>query len=95
MRNHQRASVLVLVGLFLALGLAWASITGSISGMVTDPTGAVISGASVVATNTETGVKTAVTTDTKGFYSLPTLAIGAFFLLQKGSQRRSLKGFNG
>src|ERR1017187_7591076 len=81
MRNHQRASVLVLVGLFLALGLAWASITGSISGMVTDPTGAVISGASVVATNTQTGVKTAVTTDTKGFYSLPTLAIGAYELL--------------
>jgi hypothetical protein len=80
MRNHQRASVLVLVGLFLALGLAWASITGSISGMVTDPTGAVISGASVVATNTQTGVKTAVTTDTKGFYSLPTLAIGTYEL---------------
>ncbi len=80
MRNHQRASVLVLVGLFLALGLAWASITGSISGLVTDPTGAVISGASVVATNTQTGVNTAVTTDTKGFYSLPTLAIGTYEL---------------
>ncbi len=80
MRNHQRSSVLVLVGLFLAMGLAWASITGSISGLVTDPTGAVISGASVVATNTQTGVKTAVTTDTKGFYSLPTLAIGSYEL---------------
>ncbi len=80
MRNHQQASILVLVGLFLALGLAWASITGSISGMVTDPTGAVISGASVVATNTQTGVKTAVTSDTKGFYSLPTLAIGTYEL---------------
>ena len=80
MRNHQRASVLVVAGLFLALGLAWASITGSISGLVTDPTGAVISGASVVATNTQTGVKTAVTSDTKGFYSLPTLAIGTYEL---------------
>ncbi len=80
MRNHQRANFIVFAGLFLALGLAWASITGSISGMVTDPTGAVISGASVVATDTQTGVKTAVTTDTKGFYSLPTLAIGTYEL---------------
>jgi len=80
MRSRQRGSVVVLVGLFLALGLAWASITGSISGVVTDPSGAVISDALVVATNTQTGVKTTVTTDTKGFYSLPALAIGTYDL---------------
>jgi hypothetical protein len=80
MRSRQRGSVVVLVGLFLALGLAWASITGSISGVVTDPSGAVIAGVSVVATNTQTGVKTTVTTDTKGFYSLPALAIGTYDL---------------
>jgi len=60
--------------------LAWASITGGISGVVTDPSGAVISGASVAATNTQTGVKTTVTTDAKGFYSLPALAIGTYDL---------------
>jgi len=80
MRSRQRASIVVLVCLSLGLGLAWASITGSISGVVTDPTGAVISDASVVALNTQTGVKTAVTTDTKGFYSLPALAIGTYDL---------------
>ncbi|MGO9127112.1 MAG: TonB-dependent receptor domain-containing protein, partial [Terriglobales bacterium] len=80
MHRRQRASVNVLACLFLALGLAWASITGSISGVVTDPSGAVISSVSVVATNTQTGVKTTVTTDTKGFYSLPALAIGTYDL---------------
>ena len=53
---------------------------GSISGFVTDSSGAVVSGASVVATDTQTGVKTTVTTDAKGFYSLPALPVGTYDL---------------
>ncbi len=47
---------------------------------MTDASGAVISGASVVAIDTLTGVKTSVKTDAKGFYNLPTLAIGTYDL---------------
>jgi len=68
----------VTILILLQAMLAWASITGSISGVVTDPSGAVIAGASVVATNTQTGVKTRVTADAKGFYSLPALPIGTY-----------------
>ena len=57
---------------------AWGSITGAISGVVTDPTGAVISGATVVATNTQTGIKSTITTDSKGFYSFPSLEVGTY-----------------
>ncbi len=64
----------------LTVAITWASITGSISGVVTDASGAVISGAQVTATNTATGVKTAVTTDDKGFYSLPVLPVGTYDL---------------
>jgi len=64
----------------LAVGLSWAGITGSISGIVTDSSGAVISGASVTAVNTQTGVKTSVSTDSKGFYSLPVLDVGSYNL---------------
>ena len=64
----------------LAVGLSWAGITGSISGIVTDSSGAVISGASVTAVNTQTGVKTTVSTDSKGFYSLPVLDVGNYDL---------------
>src|SRR5262249_46099655 len=71
------SSVTVLC-LSLAVGAALASITGSISGVVTDPSGAVISGATVVATNDQTGVKSTVATDVKGFYSLPVLPIGTY-----------------
>jgi hypothetical protein len=65
-------------GLALATVLCWASITGSISGVVTDPSNAVVSGATVVATNVQTGVAATVTTDSKGFYSFPSLAVGTY-----------------
>ncbi|HZQ24460.1 MAG TPA: carboxypeptidase regulatory-like domain-containing protein [Terriglobales bacterium] len=57
---------------------AWASITGSISGVISDPTGAVISGAVVKAVNTQTGIATTVKTDNKGFYNMPALPIGTY-----------------
>ena len=78
MRNPQRILPVLLGIVIVAATLAWAGITGSISGVVSDPSGAVISGANVVAINTQTGVKTSVTTDSKGFYSLPALAIGSY-----------------
>jgi len=80
MRNRQRASLLLYLFLFLAIGVTWASIAGSISGLVTDSTGAVIAGAKVIATDTQTGVQTTVTTDAKGFYSLPALPVGTYDL---------------
>jgi hypothetical protein len=80
MRNDRCTGVVVLAFVFLALVSAWASISGSISGVVTDSSGAVISGASVVATEIMTGVKTTVKTDAKGFYNLTALAVGTYDL---------------
>ena len=80
MRKDQCAAVAVLTFVLFALAPAWASITGSISGVVTDKSGAVLSGASVIATDTLTGVQTTVKTDAKGFYNLPTLAVGTYDL---------------
>ena len=62
------------------VALCWASITGSISGVVTDPSGAVVSGATVVATNIQTGITNTVVTDDKGFYSFQSLPIGTYTL---------------
>jgi hypothetical protein len=80
MRSHQCAAVAALAFVLFTVVLASASITGSISGVVTDKSGAVISSASVVATDTLTGIKTSVRTDAKGFYNLPTLSIGTYDL---------------
>jgi len=80
MRSDRCAAVVVFVFALLAFDVAWAGITGSISGVVTDKSGAVVAGASVVATDTETGVRSAVATDAKGFYNLSTLAVGTYDL---------------
>jgi hypothetical protein len=58
--------------------VALASINGSISGVVLDPSGSVVSGAAVTSTETQTGVKSETVTDTKGFYSFPELPIGKY-----------------
>jgi hypothetical protein len=55
-----------------------AGVTGSISGIVTDDSGAVIAGAEVTARNIETGVPRAVVTDQKGFYSFLALPVGTY-----------------
>ncbi len=54
-----------------------AATTGSISGTVKDPSGAVIPGATVIATNTATNVQTKTVSDDKGFYSFPSFRWGA------------------
>ncbi len=52
--------------------------TGSISGTVKDPSGAVIAGASVIATDSATNVQTKTVTDEKGFYAFPSLQVGRY-----------------
>jgi hypothetical protein len=57
---------------------AWASITGTISGVLSDPTGAVVPRLTAIATNEATGVQSTTVTDAKGFYSFPALAVGKY-----------------
>ncbi len=58
----------------------FAGVGGSISGTITDPSGAVVSGANVTAINTSTGIRQSVTTDSRGSYSLLSLPIGHYNL---------------
>jgi hypothetical protein len=64
--------------LLLGSVAAWADITGRISGVVSDPSAAVIPGVQVTVTNTATGVKLSVETDAKGFYNFTALPIGTY-----------------
>lgn len=63
--------------LFLSTGL-YAQSTGQISGSVTDPTGAVIPGASVVITKQETGAAYPLQTNPSGEFILPALSPGTY-----------------
>ena len=54
------------------------TVTGSITGEVTDPSGAVIANAQVVAHNLDTGVDSSTTTNSTGLYRLQFLPIGHY-----------------
>lgn len=63
-------------------------ITGSIRGSVTDPSGAVVDGATVSATQTETGLTRSTTTDHSGAYILLELPVGHYQLQVEGKNFR-------
>src|SRR6516225_8353859 len=75
-----RTLIAGIVAVFVLVAVSWAGITGSISGVITDSSGAVVSGAKVVATNPQTGISSSVTSDAKGFYSVTALAVGDYTL---------------
>jgi hypothetical protein len=77
-RNLRTIFLMVSVTLSVASQLAWGSVTGSISGVVRDTTGAVIPATEVVALNTQTGVRWTSVTDAQGFYSFQALPIGTY-----------------
>ena len=59
-------------------GLSHAKVAAGISGIVTDPSGAVVSGATVQVTAIETGIVTTRETNTDGFYAFLDLPPGHF-----------------
>src|ERR1700749_354542 len=78
-RLTRRVSRIIAISLLLSASVVvWAAITGSISGVITDPTGAVTPGVTVVVTNQSTSVKHTTVTDSKGFYSVPALDVGNY-----------------
>jgi hypothetical protein len=72
--------VALCIALLVAGGPALAQVggTGSIEGTVTDPSGAVVAGAAVTATNVATGAVTARKTTDAGFFVLPLLPAGEY-----------------
>ena len=68
---------LVVAFLCLAPG-AWAQFSSSITGTVTDSTGAIVPGAQVVLTGIATGVRNTTKTNESGFYKFPTLGPGNY-----------------
>gem|GEM_PF-5582627 len=64
--------------LFCLIGAALCAQvhTASLTGLVTDPTGAVIGDARVTAKNLATNVELVTQTDASGYYTLPALQVG-------------------
>ncbi len=62
---------------FVASGFAQI-VSGSITGSVTDPSGAAVSGASVVVVNMATAVESPATTNASGYFSVANLIAGTY-----------------
>lgn len=72
-------SLLLVMFVFALTGVVYGqSANGSISGRVTDPSGAVVSDAPVTLTQTETGLILHAITNTAGLYSFPSLGTGPY-----------------
>jgi hypothetical protein len=80
-------SVLVVLASCVMLTAQNVVLTGALGGRVTDQSGAVVPGASVVVQNLQTGVKQSTETNHAGLYRFPVLRPGSY------SIAASLKGF--
>jgi hypothetical protein len=76
---------------FVAAG--WAQTgTGSIQGTVSDATGAVLPGATVTATHTETARRYTTTSTDVGFYIFPSVQVGQYQVTVEAAGMESWKG---
>lgn len=64
----------------LSIGLHAQVVGGTISGTVTDASGAVIPNAVVVVHNQDTGTQRTLTTNASGFYSAPSIPVGTYLV---------------
>ena len=83
----RRSVLCVVVALLLPVVLAAQAVTGTILGVITDSQGAVMPGATVTLTNTGTGQVRAITTDSNGEFTAPSLPTGKY------SVKAELSGF--
>src|ERR1041384_8280737 len=69
---------IVTMALLWSIPSAAQVVKGSISGTVTDPQGAVVSGAAIKATNTATGVTLNTTSDNAGSFHFNLIPVGEY-----------------
>ncbi len=86
-RRAGAAGGAAIMGLLLVPAAARAQATGTLSGVVTDPSGGVLAGASVEVKNQGTGQVRTTTTSPEGFYTVPLLSPGQYAV------KASLSGF--
>jgi len=78
----------------LSAGIVWASVGGSISGTIKDPSGRVVSNAEITIREVNTGLSRHVRTDHNGYYTLPALPVGRYELEAQFSGFRSYQRKN-
>jgi len=89
-----RSFVICIVFLLLSAALCLAQVsTGSLSGTVTDASGAVVAGATVTATHVSTGRALQTMSTEAGLYAFPNLDVGAYTItVEKAGFKRLSRG---
>src|SRR5690242_10839852 len=82
--------LLLVLSFWAAVSLAQMS-TSQITGTVRDPSGAVVPGASVTATNEATGVNYKQNTTDAGLYAFPALPVGTYTISVEMQGFRTIK----
>jgi hypothetical protein len=91
-RPH-RALFLTALSLLFCPHLTYAQISASISGVVSDPSGAPVPAASVTAKNLETSAVRAVQSDAAGRYQIPALPVGEYeVIISKSGFQEQIRG---
>src|SRR5258707_8209342 len=96
-KAHDFTVVLVVILALVCCIPAFGQVVkGSISGTVTDPQNAVVPGATVTATNTETGVAYTTTTDSAGIFRINAIPAGIYNVTIKADKFKTAenKGVN-
>src|ERR1700688_1618974 len=75
--KHLSWTVIVL---FILFHRAWADVGGRITGLVTDPSGAFVAGATVTLDNLANATRQTTTTNDQGQYSFPVVPVGRYEL---------------
>src|SRR6058998_3957767 len=80
MKSILTAFFIGLFGSVMTCSSVWAQATAQISGAVQDQSGAVLPGAEVTATQTDTSISRMTITNETGYYVLPNLPLGPYRL---------------
>jgi hypothetical protein len=89
---HQGRAISFLSAFLLTAGLVYAQSTGTITGTVTDSSGALIPGAEISVVDIDTNFETRVTTNSDGFYRAPSLAPSTYRVtFQSGGFKRTVQ----
>src|SRR3989475_11134752 len=80
MRHAIRLMVCVVLILLVSITTTWAQATAQINGTVADSSGGILPGATVTATQTDTGFRREGVTDQTGSYTLASLPVGPYRL---------------
>ncbi|MDQ3254065.1 MAG: Plug and carboxypeptidase regulatory-like domain-containing protein, partial [Acidobacteriota bacterium] len=73
-----KAAIFVTTLLAFALVAVGQTSRGTVSGVITDPNGAVVTGAAVTLTSSETGLDRATTSNDEGFYRFDAIDLGTY-----------------